>query len=349
MGIFAIYPLLKTRRVSITVPSGLIVLYNGTSAPDGWTLFTSADGKYPVGAGSTYAVGATGGSTSITTNASDSQGSHNGSASFTNNAGTPFETGKSAAGAHTHTLSFNYEPPFYTLRLIKADSELPQLPANGVVLSASTLSGLTEFTTPEGKILKVAATIGSGGNNTIPAGTSSSIGEHHHGTTDCGSNIGSSTCASESSGMTHTHPTTSFVITPAIKRALMSAWYDANNAYNLQGGMYAFYQSITPPDGWYLCNGSNGTVDLRDYFIEFTDTSDDGTRTGDNTISLASCTLSSVDWNHSHKSTTFDDSLALPDQWHASQNATHSHTIAALSGKSYVPPYYALAIIMKAA
>ncbi|HOA84226.1 MAG TPA: hypothetical protein PKN66_09755, partial [Thermodesulfovibrio thiophilus] len=32
------------------VPAGLIIPYNGTIAPSGWSLFTAANGRYVIGA-----------------------------------------------------------------------------------------------------------------------------------------------------------------------------------------------------------------------------------------------------------------------------------------------------------
>lgn len=347
MGIFTFPAVLKRRASGILVPSGLIVPYNDTTAPDGWNLFTSADGKFIIGAGNTYAVAATGGNTSITTSDSDSQGAHTGytAAVDLGNSGAA-RTGTSSGGAHTHTLTYTYEPPYYGLRLIKANAEIDQLPAKAVMLSGTTISGLTRFSSGDGKYFSARSSIGAGGSNTISGFTSSSDGAHAHGSLNSWSSGAFVDRVPAITPGAHTHPNTDFNITPGLYRALLSAWTDASNAFNLQVGMYAFYENTTPPDGWYLCNGSNGTLDLRDYFIQFTDETDDGTRAGDGTISVPDITLTSVSNSHSHRTT--GDGLAFVPRYHDTYTNTHSHTISGTT-PTFLPPYYALAIIQLAA
>jgi len=66
-----LYPILQTATGSgATIPSGLIAIWSGStgSIPSGWTLCNGTNGtpdlrnSFIIGAGSTYAVGATGGS-----------------------------------------------------------------------------------------------------------------------------------------------------------------------------------------------------------------------------------------------------------------------------------------------
>jgi hypothetical protein len=67
-----LYPILQTATGSgATIPSGLIAIWSGStgSIPSGWTLCNGSNGtpdlrnSFIIGAGSTYAVGATGGTT----------------------------------------------------------------------------------------------------------------------------------------------------------------------------------------------------------------------------------------------------------------------------------------------
>jgi hypothetical protein len=344
MGIFTFPALLKRRASGILVPSGLIIPYNGTSAPTGWTLFTSADGKFIIGAGNTYAVGASGGNTSLTTGNSDTQGSHNGSSAQNWVGGSGSENnfrGTGTAGGHNHTLTYNYTPPYYGLRLIKADSSLNVLPPKAVMFAGETLAGLARFSSGDGKLFSPRSSIGAGGSNTISGFTSTSSGSHHHGN---GSDYGSGGGNRPYNAGAHTHPNTNFNITPNLYRALLSAWTNASSAFRLQPGMYAFYENTTPPDGWYLCNGSNGTLDLRNYFIEFTDEDDDGTRDGDGTLTVPNITLTSVSNTHDH----FELGGTGYNCYHDSYSNTHSHTIAGTT-PTFLPPYYALAIIQLAA
>lgn len=338
MGIFTL-PAVLAKRIHI-IPSGLIIPYNGTSAPSGWTLFTSANGKFIVGAGDSYSVGATGGSTSVTTGASNSTGAHTGT-TFSTGGSSGSARGTLTAGSHSHTLSFNYTPSFYGLALIKSNEELLKLPAKAVMFSGKALSGLSRFSDGDGKLFVANSSVGSGGSNTISGNTSSTGGSHTHGS--------ATSCLmfyyDAASAGAHYHPHSDFTITPKLYRALLSAWTDASNDFNLQSGVYAFYESTTPPTGWLLCDGNNGTLDLRNYFIEFTDEDDDGTREGEGKISLPNITLSDNSWVHGHQGTKHGTSY---ESYHTSASFTHCHTISA-SDVSFTPPYYALAIIQLAA
>jgi len=63
-----IYPILQTASASVTIPSGLISIWSGStgSIPTGWVICDGSNGtpdlrsKFVIGAGSTYSVGATG-------------------------------------------------------------------------------------------------------------------------------------------------------------------------------------------------------------------------------------------------------------------------------------------------
>ena len=322
------------------VPPGLIIPYNGTTAPAGWSLFTAADGKFVVGAGGTYAVGATGGTTSLTTIESTVQGVHTSTTGACSYNYSPAVSGTKPAGAHSHTLTYTYVPPYYGLRLIKAGSGLTTLPTNAVMFADTSMPGLSRFSSGDGKLFSARASIGAGGNNTINSFTSSSSGSHAHGTSN-GSALGDYVFRNVSASGSHTHPSATFTITPNLYRALLSAWTNVSNAFALQSGMYAFYESTTPPEGWYLCDGSNGTLDLRNYFIEYATENNQGTRTGNGSISVPSITLSSITNTHNHIS---GNGKSQDESYHRNYNNTHSHTIPP-SNPTFLPPYYALAII----
>lgn len=90
------------------VPSGVIALWSGatTSVPSGWFLCDGANGtpdlrdRFIVGAGSSYAVGATGGASSVTlTTTQIPSHSHTGTTS--------------SAGSHTHNITL-YDAPYFT-------------------------------------------------------------------------------------------------------------------------------------------------------------------------------------------------------------------------------------------
>ena len=127
----------------------------------------------------------------------------------------------------------------------------------------------------------------------------------------------------------------------------------------------------TIPSGWYLCNGSNGTPDLRDKFIIGANADSGGaaktnvtgsyTQTGgtkDAIVVSHTHTATVTDPGHSHTSTILSGSNvnANPGVQVGSGNtgtATTGISVAiSTTGSSgtdqNLPPYYALAFIMKA-
>jgi hypothetical protein len=149
------------------------------------------------------------------------------------------------------------------------------------------------------------------------------------------------------------------------------------NAHVPSGVIVMWSGSIaTIPTGWFLCNGGNGTPDLRDRFIVGAGSSYAVAATGGSSDAIVvahthtfSATTNS-DGNHNHGLATSDNSGAgsggNPDantfvssggffKGETYFAGTHSHSVSgttASAGSSgtnaNLPPYYALAYIMKA-
>lgn len=323
------------------VPPGLIIPYNGTTAPAGWSLFTAANGRFIVGAGKTYAVKSTGGSSAKMTFESTSNGAHTGKR-FQAHHREYDKGGENTAGSHSHTISFNYTPKYYGLSLIKSVAINPTLPPQAIMFADCTMPGLTRFTDGDGMMFVANNSIGSGGSNIINPLTSTTSGQHTHGNSNTNSDSSDSCYVAGPKG-NHSHSTASFTISPNLKRVLLSAWTNISKSFALKPGMYGFYEGTVPPEGWALCDGTNDTLDLRDHFIEFTDEENHGTKTGDGTINIPDITLQSYPWTHNHIAKT----NMIPGSrfvYHYDYSATHSHTVPA-SAKTFLPPYYALSII----
>ena len=138
------------------------------------------------------------------------------------------------------------------------------------------------------------------------------------------------------------------------------------------GGIIMWSGTIaTIPSGWYLCNGSNGTPDLRDKFIIGANADSGGaaktnvtgsyTQTGgtkDAIVVSHTHTATVTDPGHSHTSTVLSgiNANANPGVQVGSGNtgtATTGISVAiSTTGSSgtdqNVPPYYALAVMQKA-
>lgn len=103
------------------------------------------------------------------------------------------------------------------------------------------------------------------------------------------------------------------------------------------------------PTGWYLCNGSNGTPDLRDKFI--VGATQDDTVAKTNITGSLSASGGSKDIVISGKETDNNTEIDSSDLGSNSNGTdptnSHSHTINFTMSNANIPPYYALAYIMK--
>lgn len=148
------------------------------------------------------------------------------------------------------------------------------------------------------------------------------------------------------------------------------------------GGIIMWSGTIaTIPSGWYLCNGSNGTPDLRNRFIvgahsdtsgvAYTTITGSNTQTGgtkDAIVVSHTHTATVTDPTHSHwgwggsvrtntntaggtndNSTSGGGAVGFETLYAASTGITVSNSTTGSSGTDQnLPPYYALAFIMKA-
>jgi hypothetical protein len=331
----------KYTAAAPAVPTGLIIAYDGTVAPAGWTLFTSALDKYIIGAGSTYAVAATGGSESLTPTTSSAGNCIN--PLFT--AGASNVGWRNAdTGASTHTYTFSSNPLSRKQVLIKAGASLTELPAKGIVYSnQQTLGTLTQLYDTENSVLYSDDATGTRAATTSATPTSSACANHTHTGIYGGADGGEGLSYPEGvAAGAHDHVVTVDTFTWAMKKRILTAFSDAAAAFNIAANFIGLYENTTPPAGWALCNGASGTPDMRDYFVYFGAKANVGDASGDNTMgwsySAASAGAHSHNDGHSHMSmNTYDIS-------HGTAGA-HTHT-GSPTGEAYLPPYYALAFII---
>lgn len=330
-----------------TIPTGLIIPYTAGAggAPTNWTLYSTANGKYIVGAGSTYAVDATGGGATITKYwATDAAMNHTGLADITNVAtnGNRYRNSTSV-GAHAHTINLAWTPPYQQCYLIKAGAT-PGLsyPAGSVLFTYDKdKSGVSTNIWTDGYMFNAAAAVGTGGSDS-PSNVSTSQGAHRHGNADSGDGSGTE-CEAAIAG--HTHSKT-FTMTNNLYRAAVAAWSDAVSsvaAQDLGSGVIGMYESTTPPEGWKLCDGTLGTPDLRDYFLKPVAQASAGSKSGDGSVDITATAAAHV--AHHHRDGN-DDGGSGGTARHQATVTMASHAALDTSEADYLPSYYALAFIM---
>ena len=117
-------------------------------------------------------------------------------------------------------------------------------------------------------------------------------------------------------------------------------------------GMIIMFNSATAPSGWYLCDGNNGTPDLRDRFIVGAGNSYSLNATGGSNTAT-----DTVNVSVSVSGTTGGPSATSPFLYNnagVGASSSHSHSFSGSgSGSDTVSidtrsPYYALTFIMKA-
>lgn len=247
----------------------------------------------------------------------------------------------------TTALAFNAGDGFALRPVAAALNNFSQLDANNAFTGANSFSGNTTLT---GSLTGTTATFSGAISSVSPAFT------------------GTPTAPTASLGTNTTQiATTAFALANGVPAGAIMMW---------SGSLASI------PSGWYLCNGSNGTPDLRNRFI----IGAGSTYSPGNTGGSADATLVS----HTHTGTTATTSLTgsvtgisesfnsgggtasgvftkqtgytvglTPVQNDAADggaftmNASHNHTFttdsAGTSGtNANLPPYYALAFIMKA-
>lgn len=331
------------------LPVGIIIGYTGLTAPSGWSLFSSANDKLIVGAGNSYKVNTTGGSNSVSKAlATTTAGAHTGTG-FTSigASGSIALGGNATAGGHSHTLAVvgTLNPYRHQIGLIKALVET-NMPIGGIIFSASNISADIDAI----NVNTTSAFLSSNdsnrtliGSDTLTlTGDTDTKGEHTHGTRDNGGGISSSGYLSVSAG-SHTHIVNISVV-PQIKAKYLTAWSNALSEVSICPNVIGMWESSVVPDGWAICDGTNGTPDLRDYFIRLGDVSTAGNvyNSGGNTTIPATSVPSGGSHQHKSKKTSGYGTLTV----YHSDAVTHVHTTVA-NTVSIVPTYYALTFIMK--
>jgi hypothetical protein len=329
---------------AIVVPQGIILPLRGAGAvPTNWSIYNSADGKQIVGAGTTYSVddnGAGSGNINLSHTANDA---HLGTQTLYGS--TSSNAGSTTYPNHQHTtMTFSSPAPNYVEhRLIKADSDQVSVPQDVCLLKHGTggWTGLTRQAQAATRHFRANTADGTGGNESA-AVTSSFDGAHNHGTSFGILPPGDAGTAYQATATygSHQHSFTA-VLSFSLNYVYLNMWYKASGSYELDGvNFIGMYESVTPPTGWALCDGNNGTPDMRDHF--FVSPASDSSGTG-GTGKVTCNTGTNSAGTHRHYEGNCN-SCPRGYGYHVAYTANHTHTCN--HDATWLPPYYALAFIM---
>jgi len=377
------YTLTASQATPITffASSGWIGSINSAS------LTSTLRNRFPVGAGSTYALNNSGSGGRVTfwtpNENTSAQGAHYGTLR-------PIQTGANSPsadrwyfngttdGEHQHLIIATPYMAYSQFQFIKALIPMDSFPSNSILLSTlhTSISWLTNIY-DGGTFLKSSNVIGNavmGQSLSIKTDvTTTDIdfgnnGQHEHNwdTASAAPAGGNPTTrifpwpgpsAFDGYAGEHTHNFASVILTQNIKKTYATAWTKASASFQGFNGMIGMWDGSPTalPNGWVLCNGTNGTLDLRNYFINIGNSSNIGTQTGNNTISfnpdIGQNILANDLFSHQHYQVEWIDSAASTGRWlvhEAGDSFPHHHAGTVGNNLAYLPPYFALYFIQKA-
>lgn len=258
-------------------------------------------------------------------------------------------------------------PPYYDVIFIKSNG-YNFIPDKGIVLSnATTREGLTFHTASADKFLRGADTEQNAGSTGGSVTNSHSI-NHTHSTshkhigrtgtpnTGGGPYNAEGTGTPKGQGMAHTHNVVlnaksltssdnssigdqSETVQPAFRTLNAFLNDSGNSVLPKKGDIALFLGSVDNiPVGWKLCNGDDGTPDMRDRFLKIPASASSSTTGGSNTHTHAA-------QSHTHNLASHNHTGYIPasSDYHNSggsghhywvQNVSNAHTLAAVSSSS---------------
>lgn len=364
-----------------TVPIGGIIMLNGTTVPSGWALFADANGLFIKAWNDAVSPmelpGATGGSA---THAAFTGNTENGGAHQTSGTVefpvpvnfTDTENGvilkkyeettadKEEKAEHLHTYDTGLLAPEVYRReqvlIKKTGSSSLTFPSDGMVFGLSTLSvqNLVRSTAFQGRLLKAAAAnVSAGVANEFVSVTSGSADDTHDHHTE--TNFSNQSREIDftidwyepgEGGGPHTHAF-NMAVSKELRRFKLSAFAGTAD-FTVGPGTIIMWDGATTgspdplPTDWVLCDGTNGTPDLRGFYVEVAAEGEEETSTGDNTLTVSTDGAEAI-VTHDHDGAETREAVKVQQIGHKNAQG-HSHTVSA--SDDWEPPYYVLAFIM---
>jgi len=332
----------------ITFPLGSIVPYYGTTIPTlaDWTLYGTGANLYIAGTTNAGLLQGTaaGRSASVFVNSTSTAGAHTGdtyfiSGAWKSGASNLNNTANGSVGGHSHSagsLTFSSgSVPKVNVRLIRANKATPTMPA-GTLGFRDTLYGTygTRFYPNEYTGYLVNGSTGgtqSGSSTFTGQRSTSSAGTHQHNSNNFLFLTGSGNPTALSAG-SHSHQIQASMTQSIMSNTrILSAWTSATSRVPVTGSIVMYNGTLgdLTGTGWYLCDGTNGTLDMNDYFLGL----DSGNNWGGILSSDASLSTPTVDSGDSagHQHNTGSTGGSGVVGYHPYQAWTHYHTVTTTS------------------
>ncbi len=357
----AVWRHIEPHQMEIGLPAGAILITSGAT-PSGWSEWGASEDRLIMGTdANATTTGGTNGSWSISTDTGTSN--HNNSSSSykhhyrTSGGSWTRKQNPSNAGGHTHSFTISRTVAKNKRRFIKNNTNGAPVPKGADVFSDTgslgEYDGSSSANVGDGYFLTInAGSIGTSATGSSIGGSTGNAGSAHTHFSKTDGNAGSGSTSSlrpetagvgtivPSSGGGHTH-SVSGSFTVSHKRAILRAWTRAQTHPNIHNRTIVMFEGATP-EGWQTCNGANGTIDLRGYFICLS-TGSVGTRSGSNTIS-ASISIAKGG-SHAHQLNK-GSTLQTAANYGHHQSASHYHN-ASLSNRTWEPPHRKIKFIQR--
>lgn len=357
-------------------PVGTLIPYYGNDPGlPGWTRYAAADGRCIYGYTTNYTNLGTvaaainpGVSFSGTTGSS---GAHLGSNVVQNiySTGTIYACNASD-GAHTHTASGGATVSgaglinTQKITFLRANQSTAFLPTNSLVIKQTQPNNSIAFVGAAGSNFLVGAnndqtfTASTGSVSVTASPIFSTSGYHTHSGTARGTTVPTGQrfyayYLGDYVGA-HTHTAASSIFTQSqIAHKLVNLWQLTAAARTSTDTIVMYVNNVAPPAPWVLCNGLNGTPNLGNYIIGYSNNQWDIVKTSD-ASATSTGSISSAYLSHSHNSAGYSPANLAQTSYagivtngqHNAYGWSHTHTNnTAVSVQGYVPPRINVAFI----
>lgn len=314
---------------------GIIGLDPGYGISGNYAFYANAADNTLILGGTT--AGGTGGSTYIGQVWSDggdsNHWSNDGAILGRKPSGTGSVTATVAAGSHAHLTAAYHMPKQARVRLIQATQANTPVPPGGILLGdVASLTSLdaNSFLNDTGSLLGVATAGTAVEAAAYGVGVDAASFSHRHhsdmggGTVDgAWLNTVALNYSQPSGGPAHSHDVSNYSFSYDAKRAILKAFVRVSAHPDIAKRTIIMFEGATIPKGWKLCDGTNGTIDLVDYWVALATTSL-GVHAGNNAVSGSYYLVPAGTHNHWIGTTT---ETHLGYYYSHNGNISHAHWV----------------------